>query len=473
MPALPAFAASVLLSLGGCDPARAKTISVAERLAYLRYGTMLTASTAFLTFITASAMQVAIGNTVAACFIALMLGCVVLGIDATILHSEARQDGYRSIADHGLVVRHRATESGWKKLAGRIALSVMLCSFVVSLGELRFYETEIRAELHERYVKENAPLYAAAKGRADAAVASQKAEADKSIALRDDLRSQNGSLDRPFDPASYDRELTAIDGQISAIGASIAALRATSVDALQESVAETAGRKRSDDSTGLPGKGPRYRAALGADLVAQTRAAQFDHELEALRVHKRYVQASRDAAGQQALAAAAATRPQIVQNLHVADLKAERAQAKLASLQQDRVAAITREMAKDPAYVQQKEGLLARADAYQALRDKSPAAWVLSWLAKIAVILLETMAVVVRVLTRGPSHAGAIMVLDTDLGIGEAVSGHVSVTGKIELDTLNTRARVTDAKIALERKETDLAQARSVRKFVDDLPSDS
>ncbi len=169
-------------------------------------------------------------------------------------------------------------------LVVRIFLSICLAQMTAVIFSTVIFQSDIATQIHAAYVHANANLIAAAAQQVDAEIgrATDGLSAEKTRVSA--LASQVAALrQNKIDPSSNRPGMQQAQQELTQLLAEKMKADEAVRDAEAFSSAELAGIRRSADNSGIPGDGPRRRAAMEAVANAKDSEKQIANDLEAAR----------------------------------------------------------------------------------------------------------------------------------------------------------------------------------------------
>lgn len=354
----------------------------------------------------------------------LSLAIFILLIDAYIMFRTGFElDGLAQLRRGGLEIEGPPPANKYAYLVARLVLSVGFAQLSALFMAIIIFGADIDAKILDTYQRANATLRHEVTSIVDTAIdratAAEKAQENRVEAKA----TQVATLQQhDIDPASSDPQVQQAEQEV----ARLLDRKAKSDDAAQEAenfaVLEKGGVTVDGRSSGVSGRGPRYRAAMEAAENAKKRAQDDNTALDDSRKRLETLRVSHASSGE-----AARQRSQTELPGYRADLTAE--EEKLAALKKQldglvkgRSEAIQRGMEAAPNYVPMNNGFLGQIQALERIAKEDPKIATVILLIDMVSFGLELAAVLAKACSFVPmvysallarrSYAAAVRIVD-------------------------------------------------------------
>jgi hypothetical protein len=340
------------------------------------------------------------------------LATFLLTIDGyVIVRSGWHREGLQELARGGLnlqggvIVRLKAGIF----LAIRILFSICLAQLTVIFLAILIFSPDIGERLQGKYLHTNAVLIGSATELVDGEIQRQS-DAVKMETVQDDaLAAQVTALrQNQIDPSAGSAQVQFAQQEVT----QLLTRKATADQAVQQdetSASNELGGIKSPDSSGIPGDGPRRRAALEAVGNAKEQDQQISVELDAAQKRLDELRAQSLATSQPTERLAHAELPSFQNTLGVEDTKLASMKSALAALEGHRDEAIRAAVEAAPNYVAYDKGLLAQITALDQIAHENPKIAVVIILVDITSFGFELAAVLAKVLSYCPTEYSALL----------------------------------------------------------------
>lgn len=292
----------------------------------------------------------------------------------------------------------------------RIILSIGIAQLTAIFLSLLIFGSDIDARLHEANLDANSVVTSDATALVDGEIQRATDAYTAESAREAALAAQVSAIRQDqIDPASGDTQVQVAQQEVTQLLAQKAAADQAVQQAETFASDELAGIKNSPDNSGIPGDGPRRRAALEAVDNAKDQDQQIGAALQA-------AQSRLDALHSQSLGQSQTTEQQsqaelpVFQNtLAAEDKKLASMKSALSALEDHRDDAIRAAVEAAPNYVPDDEGLLAQITALNSIAHQSPKIAAVIILVDVTSFGFELAAVLAKVTSYVPTTYSALL----------------------------------------------------------------
>jgi hypothetical protein len=344
------------------------------------------------------------------------LATFLLTIDGyMIVRSGWHREGLQELARGGLnlqggvIIRLKAGIF----LAIRILFSVCLAQLTGIFLAILIFSPDVGARLQDRYLHANANLIGNATTLVDGEI-QQQSDAVKTETIQDTaLAAQVTALrQNQIDPSAGDAQVQFAQQEVTQLFSQKAAAD-QAVQQAETSASDELGGIKSPGSSGIPGDGPRRRAALEAVGNAKDQDQQISVELDAAQKRLDDIRARSLATSQPTEQLAHAELPSFETTLAAEDAKLAAMKNALMILQDHRDDAIRTALEASPDYVPYDNGLLVQIKILGELANENPRIAAVIILVDVTSFGFELAAVLAKVLSYCPTEYSALLASST------------------------------------------------------------
>lgn len=408
-----ALGRSGTLFLAGSHPAEARQVSPAEARSLRVDGLLLCLSMWVNAAVWVAALLAAGKSVWVAAPVGLAVASIIGLFDRQILSATLAMDGEALKAHRGQPGFFPLDPRRKKILvAARIVLSVASMWAAMLFARIALFATDIEANLDAKFKAENAQVRVTATQLVDSQIADLARRYAATTTEREGLVKLQAAADAPANTSGADSEIETVRADIARARGNLDGLARERAEHLRGASAESSGVVDRAGDSGRPGEGNRwaFHQKRAADLLVQ-----INLQYSLMRVaEQRLAQLLREREQQIQAKASNGQRerevftPRIASANHTIESYAQR----LKALQDNRPAAIEAMMAKDPAFVPRRTGLMDRVTALEEVTTGSWSAWTLALAITAVASILELAVVWSRAVLGLPHPVGYVRAED-------------------------------------------------------------
>ena len=303
-----------------------------------------------------------------------------------------------------------------------LRIGLFSLSFALLTGvflSLLILHQDIDARIQREFQSANAPLIAGATARTDAAIQRATDDVAAETKVVNGLSDQASALRQgEIDPSAGNPRIVDAQKAVDQLTARKAKAE-DDVRSAQTLASSEAGGIRANGTSGIPGDGPRARAARQQVIDAKAYAQKLDGDLQAandrLEAARKQSDAEADGIKQHSHDQLSVfEQSQATENAKLEGLKAD-----LSSLIQNREATIREEVQEAPGFVNIDAGLLSRIRILEQLADEDPWRKAMIIVLEIASFALETAAILSTTIAYCPTTYSARLAADHQLELSK------------------------------------------------------
>jgi len=309
-------------------------------------------------------------------------------------------------------------------LAFRILLSIGIAQLAAIFLGILFFSSDIDPPIQSAYVQSNAALIAAATTQVDDPIKEAKNALDAENSREAALASQVNALrqDR-IDPSANRPEIQQANQEI----AQLMSERAKADQALQSAETfasdELGGIRGSQDNSGIPGDGPRRRAALEALENARNNSKQVSAALDAARTRIDVLRKDSAPSAEIAKKQSESELPSFEAALVVEERKVQALQNELDRRTEHREDAIRAVVDGSLRHIPAASGILSQIAALEHLARNDPKIGIAIILIDLVSFSFELAAVLVKITSSAPTYYAALLSRNVYMRVVHLVDG--------------------------------------------------